>query len=366
MANVVFITGHVAGSPLKATVTFLAEEMLRRGHEVTLLTVGNSWITLLKGQRFAPPLNRRYKTPEGLGGYVWVPPVHPIRARGRFRNALTAWTVPAYGLLFSTACERLVSGADWVFVETGYGLMFAPEIRRVLPHARMVLLMTDLLETLHFHPRFVQRAYEASTAFDIGVYFAEAMKEHMPATREGAFQISQGLDKGLFSGRSANPFSGPRNAISLGDMLFDAPAIKEMARKNPDWTIHLFGRNARLDTPEPNVVTHGETPFSALVAYLEHADIGIAPYYESFASHYLSQSSLKMVQYTYCRLPIVAPAFAAVGRPHVCAYDPGEAESIDRAFKAAAAFDRSTIDRAGVPDWAEVVTQIIDKAHLER
>jgi 2-beta-glucuronyltransferase len=136
--------------------------------------------------------------------------------------------------------------------------------------------------------------------------------------------------------------------------------IGTLATTYPDWTFHLFGRLAHLEEALPNVVAHGERPFDEVAAYIKFADIGIAPYRPKEDADYLSQSSLKMIQYSYCRLPIVAPRFAAAGRAHVLAYDPGDAGSIRAAFKAAVEFDRTTIDTSGVMSWEEKTARLFD------
>lgn len=138
-------------------------------------------------------------------------------------------------------------------------------------------------------------------------------------------------------------------------MLFDADAIDVMAVANPDWTFHLFGAKALPRRVLPNIVAHGEQAFERIVPFIKFADLGIAPYRDGASADYLSQSSLKMIQYSYCHLPIVAPHFAAMGRSHVMGYDPADPASIRAAFSAAGAFDRQTIATDGVLSWDETV-----------
>jgi 2-beta-glucuronyltransferase len=130
-----------------------------------------------------------------------------------------------------------------------------------------------------------------------------------------------------------------------------------MAKSEPSVTFHLFGKRARIEQMLPNVVTHGELPFAAIVPYIQHADAGIAPYRPAPNADYLSQSSMKMIQYTYCQLPIVAPDFAARSA-HMSAYAPGEQNSIVAALHRALTYDRVGIDNSQVLDW-EGVTQLM-------
>jgi 2-beta-glucuronyltransferase len=177
--------------------------------------------------------------------------------------------------------------------------------------------------------------------------------------------IPHGLEKGLFDIENRNPYKTKKNAICVGDMLFDEGTVVALARAFPDWHFYLFGKNARVPSTLPNVVCHGETPFSEIIPYLQHADIGLAPYRPAVNADYLSQSSMKMIQYTYCKLPIVAPHFAATGRQHVFGYDPNDTDSIKRAMSAATICDRSKIDTTGVMDWGQTVDAFLSGINRE-
>jgi 2-beta-glucuronyltransferase len=96
-----------------------------------------------------------------------------------------------------------------------------------------------------------------------------------------------------------------------------------------------------------------------LVNYLHHADVGLAPYLDRPEAHYLAESSLKLIQYTYCQLPVVAPHFAKAGRAHIIGYDPTDPDSIRHALRSALAYDRATIDRSRVASWDEVIARLL-------
>ena len=72
--------------------------------------------------------------------------------------------------------------------------------------------------------------------------------------------------------------------------------------------------------------------------------------------------SLKVRQYTWCRLPIVAPDFLAADRPHYFRYGRSDHAGLGEALDAAAAFDRSTIDRSGVADWSQLAATLAGQA----
>jgi 2-beta-glucuronyltransferase len=114
-----------------------------------------------------------------------------------------------------------------------------------------------------------------------------------------------------------------------------------------------------------NLQIHGEVPFADLVPRLLYADVGIAPYLDRPEVHYVAQSSLKLIQYQYCRLPTVAPRFAAAGRANVVGYDPRDSGSIIAAFAAALALDRATLDASAVTEWDTVIDRVLGGAGLQ-
>jgi len=143
-----------------------------------------------------------------------------------------------------------------------------------------------------------------------------------------------------------------------GDSLFDPQSISILARHFPEWTFHLFGERARLDHKLPNVIEHGETRFEDIIPYICHADIGLALYKNAPDTDYLSHSSLRMIQYSYCKLPIVTPHFSAHDRDHSFGYEIGNHQDLQNAFTQARAYDRTKISSAGISDWGDATRSI--------
>ena len=64
--------------------------------------------------------------------------------------------------------------------------------------------------------------------------------------------------------------------------------------------------------------------------------------------------SLKVMQYTYLGLPIVAPEFLRSDRPHLFCYQPEDPASIRTALDGALQYDRSQVPRRSVRSWEEL------------
>lgn len=358
--KIVLVTGHDYDSPRKTGFHFWANILAERGHEVFFLTVGQSKLTPLIGNHkvFDPPYNCWVTKKPRVQKFVWMPLFHPFRLKFDF---LTKIFSPFFSYLYAKmlpyAFEEKIRGADTIIVEVGAGLILVQRLRKLCPNARFIYTVSDRLSTLNAHPCVVDDEESALPHFFRIRVPASIMLEdykYFPAV-----YIPQGIDKEVFEKKHPNPYKQNKNAISVGDMLFDPRAIEIMAGKFPDWTFHVFGRKANLQDKRPNVIVYGEKPFDEITPYIQHADIALAPYKFEESAAYLAQSSLKMLQYTFCRLPIVAPTFAAQGRDHAIGYVPDDEQSIVTAFEKAVTYDRESIIVDDVLDWNQVIDRMM-------
>jgi 2-beta-glucuronyltransferase len=140
--------------------------------------------------------------------------------------------------------------------------------------------------------------------------------------------------------------------VWVGRSLLDRRALLTAAERLPSWRFHVIGDAGPL--PQPNVVAYGELPYAATVPYVRHADVGLAMYDTSdAAATRFFASSLKIVQYAYCGLPIVVPDTVPCPFPRTFAYDPADAESIVGALLAARA-PAAPPERPALGSWSEL------------
>jgi 2-beta-glucuronyltransferase len=269
-------------------------------------------------------------------------------------NGLIRKLFSLYPYQFPRSAMAELRDAHLFIVESGAGLMLIPRLAKYCKSANFLYSVSDRLQMLDAHPAILRGESDALPYLNAIRVPAAVMKNDF-GSGFPVFHINPGLHKSLFDHASVSPYNNPRNVVSIGDMLFDARSIEIMAENFPEWSFHLFGKGAKLTKKLPNVIEYGECSFLELVPYIQHADIGLAPYKDVPNADYLSQSSLKMIQYTYCRLPIVAPNFAATGRSHVLSYEEGDRQSIIDAFERAIIYDRDAIDHSQVLSWEEML-----------
>lgn len=354
----------------KNSVVFLAEGLAELGWRVDLVTTQLSLLSELAGvpRLKSIPRHRRNTWLECtpfISTFVWIPAIHPATTRYGFIDRLATPLFRLYPYLLPETVRRRVRSAKLIIIESCSAVMLFPLLKRLAPKAKFVYRACDSLAAVGMHP--VMTEIESKTAGDYDLFTSPSnllLAGYPPSVRTCV--LPQGLQKALFDVAVPSPFedAGP-NAIVAGDMMFDRRSFATMVRNFPGITFHAFGRMDLGDlTRCENLVDHGEVPFETLRGYIVHADLGIAPYIDRPDVHYLGESSLKLVQYTYARLPILAPYFCKAGREHLKDYRPGDEATIIRAVEEALQVDRRTIDRSGVKDWQEIATTMLSAVGL--
>ncbi|MDN3721707.1 hypothetical protein QW131_27420 [Roseibium salinum] len=109
-----------------------------------------------------------------------------------------------------------------------------------------------------------------------------------------------------------------------------------------------------------NAVQHGEKPFKELVPFIRHADFGVAPYKMRKEDVYLAETSLKFLQYAYCRLPVVTPDLIPNTRGNLVGYSVMDEKDWRGTIAAALSLPKSDDYSAGIFGWDEVSARIVE------
>jgi 2-beta-glucuronyltransferase len=363
--RVLIVTGqHFANAPRKVDLHFMADSLIGRGDHVDFLVWRLSPVSrFLNDGRSAfarqQKLNRWQVLAPGLEQFIWYGLIHPMNLKLPILNGLADPLFSHFGAFLPAQVKARLPSYSHILIESGPSPLLTAALRAKAPQAKLIYHAADRLKTIGVPPAVERVMRNTLDLYDQIHVMAEALKADFPSN-DKLLYLPHGIDRAMFDRAYENPYAGQKNAISVGDMLFDASAIEVMADAHQDWTFHLFGKKAQLSAARRNVIVHGEQPFEAIVPFIRFADVGIAPYRAGANADYLSQSSLKMIQYSYCQLPIVAPGFAAAGRGHVMRYDPMDAGSIRAAFARASVLDRAAIETDDILSWNEAVDVVFD------
>jgi 2-beta-glucuronyltransferase len=356
MRRVVLFSVHYLESKRRCDWHFLADAYWRGGWDVVFFTVGLSHISRLRrDHRFQYPImaeaNRLKPVKERLSSFVWFQSWHPINLRNSMLNRLSSPFFSRYGTGPLGEGEEVVHQADLLLFESTPGVMLVENLKDLNPSARFVYRVSDDTQTVGFHPVVTQAEQRFAHLFDLISLTSHQGFAHLRHLPNVAVHY-HGVEKQLFDREYQNPYDGvaTTNVVSVGGTLFDSEALEIASELFPRWTFHVFGW--RPVTQRPNIKNYGEIPFVETVPYIKYADIGLALYTNPPGAEYIGESSLKMLQYTYCRLPIMAPAYAtSKERPHIFGYTAGDIESIRLALNQALACDRTNIDREAIWNW---------------
>lgn len=349
-------------SARKVSTHFIAEEWARAGHQTHIATVGLSWLSKLKQQDVYKALAERQKNhfveiePRLFVG-AYIPPLHAFSSRNGLVNLLNRPLFRLYGGHIPAFLRPALASAEAVLFEPGTCLSFFRAARRLNPVAVFVYIKRDWLTTIGASPYLQELEREILPEFDLVITPSRAIAK--VTSQDCRTQIlPQGIDKDAFDRSMASPYpDGTKNAVSVGNMLFDEEAVRAMAAADRAVTYHVFGANW-MGSQVANVVVHGEKPFLELLPYIKHADFGIAPYRMSAADVYIAETSLKYLQYAYCCLPVITPDLVPDTRGNLIGYSvTGEADWTGK-VAAALSMSRKSSLREGILDWAEVAASI--------
>lgn len=361
----ILVTQHYFQSKRMAGFHWLARALHRAEWNVLFFTGAISHLSRLRRDyRFSYPVraeaNRIKPIEPGLSSFVWHTRWHPANLRWSLLNKLSYAKFATYGQLPLGPAEDIVSQAKLIIFESTPALLLFDRFKRLAPAARFVYRISDDLHVLKNHPVVLDAEARIAPKFDLlsapSQYIYERWK-HLPRCR----LHRHGIARDLFdaAGSASSPYNGRwrTNVVFVGTNRFDDSVVAAAARQFPEWGFHLIGPLRHVPGGLPNVIEYGELPFAQTVAFLKHADVGLYPMTHMDGAE-VFQDSLKVIQYTYCRLPIVAPNYLSSQRPHVMAYDPRDERSIAAALERAIAFDRTAISTDDIRSWDDLAAEL--------
>lgn len=356
------VTGHTLHSSRRAGFHHIAAALHQDGWQVVFLTAGLSWLSVLRRDaRLTRPVrrqaNRLIKSPDGPASFVWFSRWHPANLRVGLLNRWSYRLFARYGELLPPAARELVADADLVIFESTPGLLLFDRCRAIQPAARTVYRVSDDLRMLRNHPAVIACEERIAAEFDLVSTPSEFLHRRF-AKLPRARLMHHGIHKELFDADCSNPYprDGRVHCVYVGASHFDFDFVARASAALPEAAFHIIGPIRPLPR-RANVISYGELPFAETIPYLKHADLGLATRSYAPGAESLTDS-LKIIQYTYCRLPIVAPEFLRCPRSHVYYYAPGRCETMVSAVRAALGHDRATIDRSGIRSWRELARDL--------
>jgi 2-beta-glucuronyltransferase len=359
--RVVLVSYHYYGSKRRAGFHFLADAYARLGWDVLFVTAPISWMSFpRRDPRLAYPVRRdaarERRHPDGVRSRVLFTLFHPANLRLGILNRLVRPLYTRYARIGLGALEADVRAADLVVFESTPALLLVERFRKLNPRARYVYRVSDDLDLLRVHPLVIDIERRVAPTVELVSASSAAIARRFAGLRNARVD-EHGIDKQLFDASHPNPYSGGKNALFLGFWPLDDFFLREAAEQFPDVEFHVIGRLPKVRSA--NVVAHGELPFDETVPYVQHASMGLHTVAYQPGIEVLTDS-LKVLQFSYCGLPIVTPAFVASDRPNVVTYRPDDQASVRAAVERALAVGRMPELKNGIRSWEELATALTD------
>lgn len=363
MKRVVLITGHYWKSKRKAGFHWLADTFLRQGWEVVFFTAPISWLSVIRRDyRLEYPVvqeaNQLQQVQPKMWSYVWFTLWHPANLRWDWLNYLACKLFRFYSEFPLGAVESMIQNADLIIFESTPALLLFERFKVLNPNAKFVYRVSDDLRLLRNHPVVLETEQQISSNFDLVSVPSQYIYKIFAGLPNLQLHL-HGIRKDLFDRNYPNPYLNSQypNIIFVGNSYFDIDFLASASEIFPSWQFHIIGPINNLPASQ-NIIAYGELPFEDTIPYIKYADIALQTLKISSENHGAEAftDSLKVIQYTYCQLPIVAPTHLSSSRPHFFYYQPSDASSIPKALIAAQNCDRSQIQTDDIYSWDELIS----------
>jgi 2-beta-glucuronyltransferase len=360
--KVVLISGHDYRSARRSNFHHIADALVGLGFEVSFISIGYSYLSLLKGdsRNFLSRRANQLEIQNHVQCFLWKTKLHPFYPKILGLNFVSSLMYKPYAWLPNRFIDKELRSATVILVESGLTPLFLPRARARNSSAQIIYYASDELRTIGAHP-FLQAQLE--NCRDIINHVAVVSRKMAPGFAWAAdrlYCVPHGVNPIDFATDAGSPYTSRINGVSVGSMLFDPSFFIHASTQFPDVEFHVIGSGSKCRESK-NVHVYPEMPFKDTIPFIKNATFGIAPYCYAPGCEYLCDTSMKLMQYDYLEIAAVCPYFAVGANQNRHGYIPGVSHSIVEAINAAMKRNRSTV-RNKLLTWTEVVLRLLNPA----
>ncbi|MGI4848514.1 MAG: hypothetical protein ACRYGK_10335 [Janthinobacterium lividum] len=353
------ISAHDYRSRRKAGIHFTTAELAKLG-QTRFFSCRYSLLSKLKADpRISlDALSNRKTMFENVECYLWRTPIHPFNMNRPFLLPLENLLFRLYADYPSPVLVEWIKDSDAIFFESGIAPIFIKLVKKLNPAARTIYVASDDLATINV-AQFVKSTFDQfAPSLSAICLKSKYMAPAMPAS-ENRYVIPHGFDFSVGDHADPSPYGPGVHAVSVGSMLFDPDFFVSASRQFPEVRFHVIGSGAaRHPAYGENVITYDEMPHRQTLPYIKHASFGIAPYRPENLPRYLADTSLKLMQYDFFKLPAVCPAAIVGDYGSRFGYQAGDEASIRAAISAA--IGAPHVSSRTPLHWSQVVQRMLD------
>jgi len=363
MKTIVLLSGHYYNSKRKAGFHFISESLSKTGNNVTFITAVFSIINILRGNDYRLSYKSFRKNiifPQKYGNIksiINLSLMHPLNNCNRYIERFSALL---YTLNFR--CIKEIKKADVIIFESTSALLFFKRIKKINPDAKLIYRVSDDLSAIHSPRIVINLEKKILEDFDyVSVPSLSIYQNKYKYTKRNINIDYHGIDKFLFDNCNKSPYRDDTiNLIFIGTSNLDLQFIDIASSFFSDYIFHIIGPFKRIIT-QKNVIYYGELDFNETVPFIKNATIGLHTIkcHLNYANTY--SDSLKVIQYSYCQLPIIVPEIMKANhRENFFYYIYDDIDSIRIAIENALKMDRRRINKEGIYSWDDLAKKLVD------
>jgi len=330
------LSAHDYRSPRRANIHFITSELAKRGR-TRFFSLRYSRLSKYTSD---PRISLDYAANQigiyqGVECYLWKTAIHPFNTRRRWLRPLETLLYNWYSNGYNQVLRHWIEEATVIILESGVAPVFFDLIKELNPDAKILYRASDALETINVADYVSQTFARIASQLNTIALPSKALAETIPSKHNLAF-VPHGIDHSVALKADPSPYGEGLHAVSVGSMLFDPTFFVHAAKRFPHITFHIIG-SGQASHPDygDNVKIYGEMPFTKTLCYIKHANLGIAPYSSVNMPAYLRDTSMKLIQYDFFKIPAICPFFIAADYPNRFGYEIGNGDSIEHAIKRA-------------------------------
>ena len=360
MKKVVFLSWHYYNSKRQAGFHFLAKALKRQGFQIVFISSVISLLTYLRRDKnlYEKDFNKNVFMPmtfDGVRSIINFSIFQPVSRNSKFLDLLSR----AFFRL-NNASIKEIRTAEYVIFESLQSILFFDKIKSINPKAKIIYRMSDDLEVANAPKITIQYERSILDQFDLVSVPTKTMYDKFIKISPNNVKLQfHGIDKRAYDASKVSPYTEKINHVFIGNAYLDQEFIDIASSLYKDHFFHIIGA-FEPSIQKNNVIYYGHMRFEDTIPYVKFATVGLHNMSNESGVAITLSDSLKVLQYSYCKLPIIAPSIIpAHHRKNFFYYDYNDEGSIKKCIEQALSFDKSKFT-ADVESWDELAMEIIN------
>jgi len=150
------------------------------------------------------------------------------------------------------------------------------------------------------------------------------------------------------------------NHVFVGISNLDYRFLQIASKCFPDHLFHVIGPHRDVIKGQ-NIIYHGYLKYEETIGFIKFANVGLQIRSNENSIAYSLSDSLKVLQYSYCKLPVICPAVMKEysHRRNLFYYEYDNPSSIADCIDQAVKFDRASFSNSDILNWNQVARKLI-------